>query len=212
MPGRALVALFTLLSISLAPAAAGEARTAITGTVKSKAGHPLPGLALLEKGEIHNNVWDRGVLVDANGHFTIELPEGGQYGLHVYASGYIYAPQAVRVEAGKTLEVSVTLVPEPTRANDPVIKRVGFFPWEQRQGKVTFVKLDVADPNDDLGPQVMALNAATGRTYALQPPKRVRDLKANFPQGVYQLEVDTSSGAINPRDWHFVVADRKSVV
>src|SRR5207245_2429313 len=83
---------------------------------------PLPRLALLEKGEIHNNVWDRGILVDASGRFTIELPGGGQYGLHVYASGYIYSPQAVRVEAGKTLEVSVTLVPEPTRANDPVIK------------------------------------------------------------------------------------------
>src|SRR2546426_2983024 len=106
MPGRALVALFTLLAISLPRAAAGEARTAITGTVKSKAGHPLPGLALLEKGEIHNNVWDRGVLVDANGRFTIELPEGGQYGLHVYASGYIYSPQAVRVETGQNPQVS----------------------------------------------------------------------------------------------------------
>jgi len=209
MTRRALVALFTLLSISLALAAAGEARTAITGTVKSKAGHLLPGLALLEKGEIHNNVWDRGVLVDANGRFTIELPEGGQYGLHVYASGYIYSPQAVRVEAGKTLEVSVTLVPEPTRANDPVIKRAGFFPWEARQGKVTFVKLEVSDPNDDLGPQVMAFNAATGRVYAMDPPRKVRNLKASFPQGVYQLEVDTSQAPISPRDWHFVVADHK---
>jgi len=209
MTRRALVALFSLLSISLALAAAGEARTAITGTVKSKAGHPLPGLALLEKGEIHNNVWDRGVLVDANGRFTIELPEGGQYGLHVYASGYIYSPQAVRVEAGKTLEVSVSLVPEPTRANDPVIKRAGFFPWEARQGKVTFVKLDVADPNDDLGPQVMAFNAATGHVYAMEPPRKVRTLKANFPQGVYQLEIDTSQVPINPRDWHFVVADHQ---
>ncbi len=209
MTRRAFVAVFTLLSVVLALAAAGEARTAITGTVKSKAGQPLPGLALLEKGEIHNNVWDRGVLVDANGHFTIELPEGGQYGLHVYASGYIYSPQAVRVEAGKTLEVSVTLVPEPTRANDPVIKRAGFFPWEARQGKVTFVKLDVSDPNDDLGPQVMAFNAAAGRVYAMEPPRKVRTLKANFPQGVYQLEIDTSQVPINPRDWHFVVADHQ---
>src|SRR5712691_13559652 len=160
MTRRALVALFSLLSISLALAAAGEARTAITGTVKSKAGQPLQGLALLEKGEIHNNVWDRGTLVDANGRFMIELPEGGQYGLHVYASGYIYSPQAVRVEMGKTLEVTVALVPEPTRANDPVIKRAGFFPWEARQSRITFVKIDVASPNDNLGPQVIAYNEA----------------------------------------------------
>ena len=186
-----------------------EARTAITGTVRSKAGQPLAGLALLEKGEIHNNVWDRGALVDANGRFTIELPEGGQYGLHVYSSGYIYSPQAVRVETGKTLEVSITLVPEPTRANDPVIKKVGFFPWEARQGRVTFVKLEVSDPNDDLGPQVMAFNAATGRVFAMDPPRKVRNLKANFPQGVYQVEADTSKVPISPRDWHFVVADHQ---
>src|SRR3989441_8702379 len=129
MTRTALVALFSLLPISRALAAAGEARTAITGTVKSKAGHPLPGLALLEKGEIHNNVWDRGVLVDANGRFTIELPEGGQYGLHVYASGYIYSPQAVRVEAGKNPQGSGTPLPGATRADEPPVKRAGFLPW-----------------------------------------------------------------------------------
>jgi hypothetical protein len=189
--------------------AAAQGRTAITGTVKSKAGQPLAGIALLEKGEIHNNVWDRGAVIDRNGRFTIEVAEGGAYGVHVYASGYIYSPQAVKVPPGKTLEVSVTLVPEPTRANDPVIKRVGFFPWEARQGKVTFVKLDVSDPNDDLGPQVMAFNAATGRVWAMAPPRRVRNLKANFPQGVYQVEVDTAQNPINPRDWYFVVADHQ---
>jgi hypothetical protein len=188
---------------------AADARAVITGSVKSKAGQPLAGLVLVERGEIHNNVWHGGALVDANGRFRIELEVGGQYGVHVYASGYIYAPQAVRVERDKTLELSVTLVPEPTRANDPTIKQAGFFPWEARQGKVTFVKLDVGDPNDDLGPQVMAFNAATGQAYAMQPPRRVRDLKANFPQGVYQIEVDTSRAPVNPRDWHFVVADHQ---
>ena len=206
---RAFVIAITVFPVVFGLATAGDAKTVVAGTVKSKTGQPLPGLALLEKGEIHNNVWDRGALVDANGRFTIELPEGGQYGLHVYASGYIYSPQAVRVETGKTLEVTVTLVPEPTRANDPVIKRAGFFPWEARQGKVTFIKLEVSDPNDDLGPQVMAFDGARGRVYAMDPPRKVRNLKANFPQGVYQLEVDTSQAPISPRDWHFVVADHQ---
>ena len=206
---RFLVAALVSWALTLAAAPDARAATVITGTVKNNAGQPLSGMALLEKGEIHNNVWDRGGLVDASGRFRIDVASGGQYGLHVYASGYIYKPQAIRVETGKTLEVAVVLVPEPTRANDPVIKRAGFFPWDQRQGKVTFVKLEVADPNDDLGPQVMALNAASGRAYALQPPQRVRNLKANFPQGVYQLEVDTAAGPVNPRDWHFVVADHQ---
>jgi len=185
------------------------AQTVIAGTVKSKAGKPLPGLVLLEKGEIHNNVWDRGAVVDAQGRFRIEVGSAGPYGLHAYASGYIYAPQAVKVEAGKTLEVQVVLVPELTRANTPVIRRVGFFPWDARQGKVTFVKVDVTDPNNDLGPQVLAFNAAMGRAYALEPPQAVRDLNANFPNGVYQLAVDTPATPLNPRDWHFVVADHQ---
>jgi hypothetical protein len=189
--------------------ASGQGRTLITGTLKSKAGPPLAGIVLFEKGEIHNNVWYRGVVVDASGRFTIEVPDGGPYGLHAYASGYIYAPQAIRAERGKTVDVSAVLVPAPTRANDPVIKRAGFFPWEARQGKLTYVKLDAADPNDDLGPQVMAFDAGTGRVWAMDPPRRVRDLKANFPQGVYQIEVDTSQRPINPRDWYFVVADHQ---
>jgi len=209
MTRRTFVVTCTLVSAMLGLAAAGEAGTAIVGNVKNKAGRPLAGLALLEKGEIHANVWDRGTLVDADGRFRIELPEGGQFGLHVYASGYIYSPQAVRVATGRTLEVSVTLVSEPTRANDPVIKRAGFFPWEARQGKVTFVKLDVADPNGDLGPQVMAFDASTGRVYAMDPPQAVRNLKANFPQGVYQVGIDTSRARIEPRSWHFVVADHQ---
>jgi hypothetical protein len=206
------IAVLLSLVAALAPGAflvEAGAQTVITGTVKSKAGKPLPGLALLENGEIHNNIWDRGALVDAQGRFRIEVASGGQYGLHVYASGYIYSPQAVKVEAGKTLEIQMVLVPEPTRANTPVIRKVGFFPWEARQGRVTFMKADVTDPNSDLGPQVLAFNAVTGRAYAMDPPQKVRDLKANFPNGVYQVAVDTPGSPINPRDWHFVVADHQ---
>jgi Carboxypeptidase regulatory-like domain len=201
------LALAGALGLSI-PAGPAEAQTVITGTVQSKAGRPLAGLALLEKGQIHNNVWDRGAVVDAQGHFRIEVAAGGSYGLHVYSSGYIYSPQAIRVETGKTLEVQVALAPEPTRANTPVIRKVGFFPWEGHPG-VTFVKADVADPRNILGPQVLAFDAGAGRAYALEPPQKVRDLKANFPNGVYQLQVDTRARPMNPRDWHFVVADHK---
>src|SRR5262249_42832221 len=102
----------TLLPSALACDAA--AQTVITGTVRSKSGQPLPGLALLEKGEIHNNVWERGARVDAEGRFRIEVASGGSYGLHVYSSGYIYAPQAIRVETGKPLDLQIVLVPELT--------------------------------------------------------------------------------------------------
>jgi len=186
-----------------------DAATVITGIVRTQSGQPLAGLALLEKGEIHNNRWDRGTLVDTAGRFRIELGEGGQYGLHVYSSGYIYKPNAVRVETGKTLEVEVVLVPEPTRANDPVIKRVEFGSSETGKGKVMIVKMEVSDPNGILGPQVLAFNAATGRAFAMAPPRWVWSLKSNYPDGVYQLDADISQSPSDPRDWHFVVADQK---
>jgi hypothetical protein len=204
-----LIATLTAILVSSALAGAGmaDAQTVIVGRVASPAGQPLAGLALFEKGPLHSDRWHRGTLVDADGRFRIELAEGGQYGLHVYASGHIYSPNPVYVRTGQPKEVDVVLKPEPTRANDPVIRRVGFFPWEARQGAVTFVKLDVFDPNGDLSPQVLAFNARTGRVYAMQPPHPVRDPKANFPDGVYQVEIDTAAGPIEPRDWHFVVAD-----
>jgi hypothetical protein len=206
---RRRIILTILLWVALVWAAEAQAAATLAGTVRNAAGQPLPGLALIEVGELHGNVWGPGVLVDAKGEFRIELPRGGQYGLHVYSSGYLYHPQAVLPEEGKTGRVTVTLVPEATRANDPVMKRAGFFPWEGNQGKTTYVKLDVADPNNDLGPQILAFNARTRRTFAMEPPRRVRNLKDNFPPGVYQLPVDTSQAPIDPKDWHFVVADHQ---
>jgi hypothetical protein len=200
--------LLALWLVALAFPGDAGASAAIVGVVQAQNGQSLAGLALLEKGEIHNNRWDRGALVDAGGRFRIELAEGGQYGLHVYASGYIYKPEAVKVENGQTLEVRVVLVPEPTRANDPVVKRIAFVSSGSRQSTAT-VEMEVADPNGDLGPQVLAFNAATGRAFAMRPPRWVWGLKANYPNGVYRLDVDVSQASVDPRHWHFVVADHK---
>lgn len=170
----------------------------VTGTVKSIKGQSLDGMILFERGELHGNVWDQGVLV-REGRFRLELPPG-QYGLHLYASGYFYRPQAIKVEPGKTLALDLLLAPEPTRARDPVIKQLTF----ERAGAGAVITMDVADPDDNLGPQVLAFNAKSGRAYAMEPPAKVTDLKANFPQGVYTLAVD---GVVEARDWYFVVAD-----
>lgn len=206
MVHRGLVVTLALGLLALAFPLDASATTVIAGVVRTQSGQPLAGLALLEKGEIHNNRWDRGALVDAAGRFRIEIAEGGQYGLHVYASGYIYKPEAVRVETGRMLEVQVVLVPEPTRANDPVVKRIGFVSSDKSK---TTVEMEVADPNGDLGPQVLAFNATTGRTFAMRPPRWVWSLKSNYPNGVYQLDVDPSEPPFEPRHWHFTVADHK---
>jgi hypothetical protein len=176
----------------------------IAGTVKSVKGRPLEGLVLLERGELHGNVWDGGTLLK-DGVFRVEVPSGGQYGLHIYASGYFYRPQAIRVEPGQTLTVDVRLAPEPIRTRDPVIRRAGFATDRQRPG--TRVTLEVTDPDNNLGPQVMAFDAKAGRAYAMNPPTPMRDLKANFPSGQYWVEQNTAAGPADPRDWYFVVAD-----
>ncbi len=206
---RRLIAVSLALLAAMVWSAEARAAATITGTVKNAAGQLLPGLALLEIGELHGNVWGSGALVDERGEFSIEVPKGGQYGLHVYSSGYLYHPEAVLAPEGKSIKVTITLVPEGKRTNDPIVKRVGFFPWEGNQGKTTYVKVDVADPNNDLGPQVLAFNAKTRRAYAMDPPRRVRNLKEDFPQGVYQISLDTSQARIDPKDWYFVVADHQ---
>jgi hypothetical protein len=49
--------------------------------VRNAASQPLPGLALIEVGELHGHVWGAGALVDQRGEFRVELPKEGQYGL-----------------------------------------------------------------------------------------------------------------------------------
>lgn len=196
-----------LLAACATPPVAPDRPTVITGTLKSVAGQPLAGMVLLERGELHGNVWDRGTLAGPDGTFRIEVARGGQYGAHIYASGYFYRPQPMMVPAGESVHLDLVLAPQPTRDREPVIKRIGFFPGEARERAITHVKMEVTHPLDILGPQVMAFDSATGRAYAMKPPGTVKDLKANFPQGVYELAVDTSTRPIDPRQWYFVVAD-----
>ena len=203
----AISSALTILALQSCSMKADAARTKsarISGEVRDKAGRPLPGLALMEKGEIHNNVWHAGARVAENGHFEISLEQGGEYGLHVYSSGYIYSPQSVMLEAGKTKEVTVVMVPEPTRSNDPVIGKVEFTPSPDSPKQIA---LQVTDPNGDLGPQVLAFNAATGRPFAMTPPAPVANLKANFPNGVYRLDVPARQPGA--RNWFFVIADHR---
>lgn len=203
-----LLAVGLVTTLGHGPLAWSAAPGVITGTLRSVKGQPLPGLVLLERGELHGNVWDGGGLAGPDGRFRIEVPGGGQYGLHAYASGYFYRPRAIMVEPGRTLTVDVVLEPEPTRERDPVIRRVEFATTHDLLGRRRVsITVEVADPDDDLGPQVMAFDARHGRAHAMRPPRRVRDLKANFPQGPYRLTADGAAGSLDPRDWHFVVAD-----
>jgi hypothetical protein len=43
----------------------------------------------------------------------------------------------------------------------------------------------------------------------MQPPRWVWSLKSNYPNGAYELKVDGARASLDPRDWHFVVADHQ---
>ena len=51
---------FALWLVTQAFPPGADAATVIAGIVRTQSGQPLSGLVLLEKGEIHNNRWDRG--------------------------------------------------------------------------------------------------------------------------------------------------------
>jgi len=61
---QTVVSVSLTLWLALAFPSGADAATVITGIVRTESGQPLPGLALLEKGELHNNRWDHGTLVE----------------------------------------------------------------------------------------------------------------------------------------------------
>src|SRR5260370_37613194 len=68
------IAVLLALVVALVPRAGlvdAQTPTIIAGTVKNKAGKPLPGLALLETGEINTNVWERCALVATTGRIRV---------------------------------------------------------------------------------------------------------------------------------------------
>ncbi len=179
----------------------------VTVRVTDTSGRPLNGLALFEKGFVHQINFVKGVRF-TNGLFTIELPsevdvppvQRGFWGMHIYATDHIYYPKEIELEKGKEYTFDVALAPDPNPKDDPVIHGVEFV----KEGKGMAIRMDVSSPIGNLGPQVLALNSGTGEAFAMAPPSPVPNLTVNFPNGVYTLEYGDST---DPADWYFVVAD-----
>ncbi len=171
-------------------------------------GAPLNGLMIYEKGAVHSNRFSIGAVVK-NGEATIVLPkvrdiprsDWNYWGMHVYATDYIYFPQEIRIEPGADFDFEVTLAKDQNPEDDPVISDIQF----EREGGNTIIKLNINSPRGVLGPQNLALNSKTGEALVLQPPTPVAQLSDNFPNGIYTAtypDPDT-----DPKDWYFVVAD-----
>ncbi len=202
-PGWRSTALALLLLLVSSSHKVQASVTLISGTVRAAEGGSLNGLVMIEKGRLYSKNFKYGGLV-TNGRFSVKVDEGGGYGLHLFATGYVYFPLGIRVENGKDNRGQYKLPPNPARAMAPVIREVGF----SKASDATRITLSVSDPNHDLSHQVLALNASTGEGFRMDPPGFVLPFTKTYPEGIYTL-LYRNSERFDPENWYFVAADNK---
>jgi len=197
------ISLALILILLVFPRKVKAADTLISGTVRGAEGGSLHGVVLIEKGRLYNKNFRYGGLV-SNGRFSVKVDSGGAYGLHLYATDYVYFPLGIRVENGKDNHGQYKLPPNPAAARAPVLKNIKF----TTENNGTRIAVDVSDPNHDLSHQVLALNASTGEGFRMDPPGLVFPFTKNYPEGIYTLHY-SSLEEIEPQNWYFVAADNK---
>jgi hypothetical protein len=167
---------FVCLLLFMPPHAWGQ--THISGKVITSDGKIVAsGVVALEKGELHNNAFLTGGAIGSDGTFKIPLPSGGPWGLHVYSEGYIYFPLQVQIKAGADNEIPVILPVDGKKNDDPRISNIRF---NKISDQVFQIKIKVDDPNNNLGPQMLAVDTKRFRSYRLVPDSGdLKDKKAD---------------------------------
>jgi hypothetical protein len=193
-----------LMSISLV-----RAQTFVSGKVTTSDGMIVAsGVVALEKGELHNNAFLMGGAIGSDGAFKIPLPSGGAWGIHVYSEKYIYFPLQVQIKEGVDNEVPVILPVDGNSKDDPRISDIQF---KKLNNQVFQITMQVDDPNNNLGPQMVAIDTKRFKSYRFMPEKGdLKDWKANFPRGKYVSPyIPVRLDGENLKDWLFVVADHQ---
>jgi predicted outer membrane repeat protein len=193
----------------LLEAQGGHCQTYVSGKVATANGKIVAsGAVALEKGELHNNAFQAGGAIAADGTFKIPLPSGGPWGLHVYSEKYIYFPLQIQVREDQDNEVPVILPVDATAADDPHISSIRF---NKISPKVIQVTMQVTDPNHNLGPQMLAIDTNRFKAYRLLPRDGdLKNWKASFPEGEYvSPDIPLGKAAVDPGAWLFVVADHQ---
>lgn len=185
------------------------AQTLISGKVITSDGKVVAsGVVALEKGELHNNAFLTGGAIGSDGSFKIPLPSGGPWGLHVYSEGYIYFPLQVEIKAGRDNEIPVILPLDGKKGDDPRIADIRFI---KISDQVFQIKMRVDDPDNNLGPQMLAVDTKRFRSYRLVPESGdLKDKKADFPGGDYGSPfIPLALEGEDLKNWFFVVADHQ---
>ena len=143
------------------------AQTYVSGTVITSDGMVVAsGAVALEKGKLHNNAFLAGGAIGPEGTFKIPLPAAGPWGLHVYSEKYIYFPLQVQITEGVDNDIPVILPVDGTTADDPGISNIRF---NKLSDQVFQITMQVGDPNNNLGPQMLAIDTKRFKSYRLAP-------------------------------------------
>ena len=197
-------------SVFILPAASSaRAETFISGTVITSDGMVVAsGVVALERGELHNDEFETGGVIGPDGTFKIPLPAGGPWGLHVYSEGYLYFPMQVRIKENQNNEVPVVLPVDSTSKDDPRLSNIRF---EKRGADRFRVQITVRDGNNNLGPQMLAIDGPNYKSYRLVPiGGDLANKKANFPQGDYvSPNIKGDLDKVDKSQWFFASADQQ---
>jgi cytochrome c5 len=185
------------------------AQTYVSGKVITADGMVVAsGAVALEKGKLHSNAFLAGGAIGPDGTFKIPLPSGGPWGLHVYSEKYIYFPLQIQINAGVDNDIPAILPVDGTTADDPRISNIQF---KKLSDQVFQIAMQVDDPNNNLGPQMLAIDTRRFKSYRLVPEEGdLKDMKANFPNGQYVSPfIPVALDGEDLKDWLFVVADHQ---
>jgi hypothetical protein len=185
------------------------AQTYVSGKVITSDGMVVSsGAVALEKGELHNNAFLAGGAIGSDGTFKIPLPSGGPWGLHVYSEKYIYFPLQIQITAGADNDIPVILPVDGTVADDPRISSIRF---KKLSDQVFQIAMQLDDPDNNLGPQMLAIDTQRFKSYRLVPKDGdLKDMKADFPNGEYLSPfIPVALDGEDLKDWLFVVADHQ---
>ena len=187
----------------------GWSQTYVSGKVITADGMVVAsGAVALEKGELHNNAFRAGGVINADGTFKIPLPSGGPWGLHVYSEKYLYFPLQIQITEESDNEIPVILPVDGDTGDDPRISNIRFSKVNDHVLRIT---LQVDDSNDNLGPQMLAVDTKRFKSYRLSPKTGdLQNKKDDFPPGEYVSPfIPVALDGEDLGNWLFAVADHQ---